>query len=315
LICPRAQLVFVVQRVPGHGLAEAVVGDGAQHEPRRDRVGHGQVQHEVAVALAVFAEGQLGASFRFVHRFVGDEVDGAADDVLAPERALRPLEHFDALHVVEIDAQHGAAGEIDAVEEGDRRRIAARALVAAADAAEKRPRRGQGLASKFTPGVAWANRSKLVMPFSDNCLPVKAVTVTGVLCSDSARRRGDDNVAERAAVGGLRCAGFVRVGLPTGCLLRQSGGRCECDARRRGCAQQRAPEIGCHGPNPPPHTDFPPVMPCDALPAPVVTGAMQWPLCAVSSRKMPAIQIALRAFFYSRIRWYGAGEDESERNR
>lgn len=40
--------------------------------------------------------------------------------ILPPERPLRSLEDLDALHVVEVDAEHRGTAEIDAVEKGNR---------------------------------------------------------------------------------------------------------------------------------------------------------------------------------------------------
>ncbi|GAO53290.1 hypothetical protein NMD1_00296 [Novosphingobium sp. MD-1] len=56
-------------------------------------------------------------------------------------------------------------------------------------------------------------------------------------------------------------------------------------------------------------------MPCDALPAPVVTGAMQWPYVRSRHGRCLPSRLHCAHFFIPAFAGTAQGEDESERNR
>src|SRR3546814_2199468 len=68
------------------------------------------------IVRLIIAEVGLDAAFEAVGRLGGDEVDQAGRGVAAIERALRPLEHFDAFEVHHRAGVHDRIGISDLVD-------------------------------------------------------------------------------------------------------------------------------------------------------------------------------------------------------
>src|SRR3546814_7891775 len=93
--------------------------------------------HAEAVVIAV---GALEKEALLIGRLAADELDEAADRILAEQCALRPAQHLDAFKIERIEIGRTAASGIDAVDEDDHRGVAAGVLAdprRAADAAHR----------------------------------------------------------------------------------------------------------------------------------------------------------------------------------
>src|SRR5690606_17817939 len=85
---------------------------------------------------AVVAGGDLGFRTLVVGRRTRDHVDQAGRSVLAEYRALRPLEHLDALDRAEVAKADAVARPVDAVDHHAHRGLQARVVADRADAAQ-----------------------------------------------------------------------------------------------------------------------------------------------------------------------------------
>src|SRR5690606_37883072 len=78
-----------------------------------------------------------GPSLELVARLLGRDQDRAADRVPAVDRALRALQHLDALHVEELLGELGGIRQQHAVDQDRGRRLAVASLRDAADRQER----------------------------------------------------------------------------------------------------------------------------------------------------------------------------------
>ena len=111
-------LVFFQGAGPSAGphIIEAVALAPGDIEARREGVfDQRTVQRQRAAILAEIAAGQLNAHGWFEGGRGGDHIDDAGRGVLAEQRALRPLQDLDALHVADIAEADAVAWAINAV--------------------------------------------------------------------------------------------------------------------------------------------------------------------------------------------------------
>ena len=125
---------------------EAVAAVEARHDAPGGAFGERPGRHRADAERAVASGAGVDSAFGRCRRRVGDDVDQAGQGVGPVQRALRPAQHLDLLHVVQ--AGHGAgAGEIHAVDDQAHRRVQRfLELAAFADAAQlQKARSGRAL--------------------------------------------------------------------------------------------------------------------------------------------------------------------------
>ena len=99
-----------------------------------------------SLLLCVPGEYDIDAG-RLVRQRAADVFDGAADGVLAVERALRSAQHFDARDVVDVEQRALRPGDVDVVDVEADAGIDAPQRIGLADAAHERGERRRLVAS------------------------------------------------------------------------------------------------------------------------------------------------------------------------
>ncbi len=96
----RRPLIAVVDVVAGREIVgEAVALEADAGEARGERVPERDVHHAFHFERVVVAGLELDVAVELLLRLARDDVDGAAGGVAPVQRALRPAQHFDTLHV------------------------------------------------------------------------------------------------------------------------------------------------------------------------------------------------------------------------
>ena len=230
------------EQLPAHEIAVAVVivcvvddivveavalGEHAV-DAERQLVGHhrpgqrtGQ-PHRVEIAvgrLAVTAEGEVG--------IFGVDADRAGGRIAPRQRALRPAQHFDPLHLAQVVQPRSGAAAIHAVDEHRDRAFQPRVVAHRTDAAQPRGRIG------FRSGRRHDQRRRQLRHLAD-VGRARILQRGGAIGADRDRhvrqslrpaRRGDDDVGGVGGGGGR--------GLRAGCLLLLGGNHLAQPLRRR----------------------------------------------------------------------------------
>ena len=195
-------ILLIVGAVVHIGVVADIDARGAQRDILAERnVDRGIEPQRVVIAVFDIALGarsvEIGA--------LGDDVDRAAGGVAAVERALRSLDHFDALEVVEEARGRARAADIDAVEIERDRRVRQRVAVEIADAAQieqrVRARRGRDLERRDDRGQLGRARDAGA---GERIARDGADRDRGALEIFRAALRGDDDVLQPGFGGGAR---------------------------------------------------------------------------------------------------------------
>jgi hypothetical protein len=107
---------------PGHLAGEvehvlvAVDALGDAGDAHEELVRHREVIRAAKVEAVRRAEGHLDGARVIAARFTRDQADGAAEAVLAEQRALRAAQHLDALEVEQVDGATGQGAVVDVVD-------------------------------------------------------------------------------------------------------------------------------------------------------------------------------------------------------
>jgi len=139
-------LVLRIQVLVGGVLDPAVALVVDAGHAQREAVDDRRVDHAGEDPGVVFADAHLGVGLELVGRLLGVDRHRAGRAVAAEQRALRTLQHFDALDVVERGQRRAGAGGVDAVDVHADRRVGADAEVAGRDAAQFVARLGRAAA-------------------------------------------------------------------------------------------------------------------------------------------------------------------------
>ncbi len=103
------------------------------------------------LALVITAASCRNIERRFIGRDVArDVLDGAGDGVLAVQRALRPAQHFDALHIVNIEQRTLRTRDINIIDVNANARFEAPQRIVLSDAADVCVDGAAGGAAAFT---------------------------------------------------------------------------------------------------------------------------------------------------------------------
>ena len=192
----------------------------------------------VAVIIAV---GALHMERGIGRRLAADELDDAADRILAEQCALRSAQHLDALQIHGVEIGDAAAPGIDAVDEYHHRGVAAGILAdprGAADAAHR-----EILVDRIDLADAEAGGAggDILHGFDIVALELLGIERRHrdrhVLKPLLAALRGDDDVA-----GGLRCLRILRCG--GGSFLRPCRRRHGKRRRERARHDDQPPQVG-----------------------------------------------------------------------
>ena len=140
----RGPHVLAAQILAGGTVLEPTVAVIEQRVETQGRVVAGrEVPHRIGVLLAVVAQAQAQAGLGLVLRTTGHQRDRAGSRVSAEQRALRALQHLDALDVDERQQHAATAAAVDAIDEHAHRRIGADAEVAGLRAPQSERRLGR----------------------------------------------------------------------------------------------------------------------------------------------------------------------------
>ncbi len=126
-------ILAVEHRILDIAVALGVERSEADGEALADRTGDRAAQ----LHLVVGAVGGKQAGVELIARPAGDEAQGAADRVLAVERALRAAQHLDPLQVEQVELGASDAAVIDAVDIDADRRVEGLQRVRLTDAANE----------------------------------------------------------------------------------------------------------------------------------------------------------------------------------
>ena len=129
--------VHAAVRQAGYVSRAVLLHDRYAQEQRIRNDGH--VVRRTKVSSAVVAQSYLDESRSIADRLLRDHIDGAADGVLAFQRALRAAQNFDPVQVEQIEGGSQGGREVHAVDIDTDARLARREVeVALADAADER---------------------------------------------------------------------------------------------------------------------------------------------------------------------------------
>ena len=138
----RAVLVadlFAIEGVAAEAVA-VQLGSGQARAPGAVLVG--QVEGGLDVALLVITDAHFRRGAVFLRQRTRNVFDGAADGVLAVQSALRAAQHFDALHVENVEQRALRTGHVDVVKINAHARIHAPDGIGLAHAANEGRQRG-----------------------------------------------------------------------------------------------------------------------------------------------------------------------------
>ncbi len=131
--------VLVRDVPPGEqvGAVAVVLQRGEGQLAAQPALDEGPGDAELDVLIAVVAAGERDAALGRVGQRLADVLDGAADRVLAVQRALRAAQHLDPLDVEHVQQRALRAGDVDVVQVEADARIDAPERVGLADAAHE----------------------------------------------------------------------------------------------------------------------------------------------------------------------------------
>ena len=146
--CPRADdhiaigiLRGLARAVTGAHIVETVAASIRGVEPAGELVvDEGAVDRRRALVAVEVRGRELGVGAALEIRPLRDHVDDAGRGVLAEHRALRTLQHLDALELAEIAEAHPVARPVDAVDDDTDGRFEADVVADRADSADARGR-------------------------------------------------------------------------------------------------------------------------------------------------------------------------------
>ena len=173
-----------------HVLDEAVhLGIGERKPDGNPVRNHGRLQVTLDFAPIVIAHSHLDVGLGVEAGLVGDEVDRAAGGVLAVKRSLRPAQHFDALQIVELDAEQSEVPLVDLVDVARHGAGLIQAVVEHRHAAQAKTAANPRRRCRSLADWGSASRDPKASPSSaaPSCALVSAVTDTGTLCRVSER--------------------------------------------------------------------------------------------------------------------------------
>ena len=142
----------------------AVVAARTDDQTDAHRVGHRPAHRSSDVELVVIAIGRLDTTLELIARLFGHIVDQAADDAFAKAQCLRPLQHLDALQIIEIEQRSGTARQIGTIDENPDRAIGARALDVRPDAADEQFGIDRAFGAQLQTGNAVRDFGKILDP-------------------------------------------------------------------------------------------------------------------------------------------------------
>ena len=182
----------------------AVVLARTGRQAEADGVRHRAAHRRRDVDPVIVAVARLEAPFERVAGLLGHIVDQAADDALAETERLRPLEHLDALEVIEVEQRAGAARQIDAVDEDADRRVGAGALDVRTDAADEQFGIDRALGAELEPRNAVGDFGEILdAGLFERGAAERLDRNRHVLQAFGALARGDDDLVARCGRGGL----------------------------------------------------------------------------------------------------------------
>src|SRR5690606_16929414 len=126
----------------GHSLLITFAVEHAERERARETLRDRQLDHAADLHAVVAADGHVAGDAELVAGGAGDDRDCAADRIASKQRALRALQHLDALDVEQVLVRPDRAAEIDPIEVDADRRVDVEREVTRSDAADRRAEHG-----------------------------------------------------------------------------------------------------------------------------------------------------------------------------